>query len=123
MDAKNAKKATIAWSSATVTIYDGIKPALTSIQSKEAVPSLKLDVQAYPNPTTSSFTIKVLSNNRKDVISMTVTDVNGRVMEKRNNIIAGQTVQLGSAYRTGIYFVEVLQGENRKQVKLLKTVW
>jgi hypothetical protein len=131
LDTKNAKKATITRSSGTVTINDGIKPALTSIQSAtqavqpatEGVQSLAFDVRAYPNPSTSSFTIKVSSNNIKEVISMTVTDVNGRVVEKRSNLTAGQTVQLGSEYRPGIYFVEMLQGKARKQMKLLKIVY
>ena len=51
---------------------------------------------------------------------MIVTDVNGQVIEKRTNLTAGQTVQLGSAYSQGVYIVEILQGTNRKQVKLLK---
>jgi uncharacterized repeat protein (TIGR03803 family) len=130
LDAKNANKATTSRSSGTVTINDGIKPALTSIQSRgtvqpaeDAAQSLAFDARAYPNPSTSSFTIKVSTNNRKEVISMTVTDVNGKVIEKRNNLTAGQTLQIGSEYRPGIYFVEMLQGKARKQVKLLKAVY
>jgi hypothetical protein len=130
LDAKNAKRATITRSSGTVTIHDGTKPALAGIQSAreavqpdgEAAQSLALDVRAYPNPSTSSFTIKVSGSNGKELISMTVTDVNGRVVEKRNNLTAGQTVQLGSEYRQGIYLVEMLQGTNRKLVKLFKAL-
>jgi hypothetical protein len=76
----------------------------------------------YPNPSTSSFTLKVSSNDGKEAITMTVTDINGRVMERRNNLTAGQTVQLGSGYDQGIYIVVIWQGTNRRQVKLFKAL-
>jgi uncharacterized repeat protein (TIGR03803 family) len=128
LDAKNAKKATITKSSGTVTINDGIKPALTTTQpvtktAAEEVQPLAFDVRAYPNPSPSSFTIKVSSTKRNEVISMTVTDVNGRVIEIRSNHTAGQTVQIGSGYRTGIYFVEMRQGKARTQVKVVKMAY
>ncbi|MEJ7681703.1 MAG: T9SS type A sorting domain-containing protein [Segetibacter sp.] len=100
-----------------------LRSAAEAVQPKEGVQSLEFDARAYPNPTTSSFTIKVSGNNRKELISMTVTDVNGRVIEKRNNLTAGPTLQIGSGYRPGIYFLQMLQGKARTQVKLLKAVY
>jgi hypothetical protein len=48
--------------------------------------------------------------------------MNGRTVQVIQNLATGQTVQLGSEYRPGIYFVEMLQGNQRKQVKLLKAI-
>ena len=46
--------------------------------------------------------------------------MNGRTVELLWNVTAGQTLQLGSKYRPGMYIVEMVQGTNRKQLKLLK---
>ena len=43
-----------------------------------------LDVIAFPNPTTSNFTITVKGNSTNDKIIMQVTDVYGRLIETRN---------------------------------------
>ena len=53
-------------------------------------------------------------------MSIRVVDVLGKVVEVRNNIFAGETLQIGNNYRPGIYFVEVTQGNNKKQLKLIK---
>ena len=126
----DSKDATIIKNSAIVTIRSGTRPTLTSNYSAKAVQpagkavrSLALDAQAYPNPSTSSFNISMSNNNTKERIAMTVTDVNGRVIERRNNLTAGQTVQTGSQYRPGIYFVEMTQGKARVHLKLVKVMY
>jgi hypothetical protein len=47
-------------------------------------------------------------------------DINGRTIEVRNNLNVGQTLRLGGDYRPGIYIIEMIQGNNRKQLKLMK---
>jgi hypothetical protein len=49
-----------------------------------------------------------------------VLDVSGRTVRVIPNLAAGETVQLGSEYRPGIYFVEMVQGSNRTQIRLVK---
>jgi hypothetical protein len=51
---------------------------------------------------------------------MNVVDISGKVIEMRKNLVAGQTFQLGANYRPGMYFVELLQGDRRRIVKLVK---
>jgi hypothetical protein len=67
----------------------------------------KFDLKAYPNPTKDPMTLKVI-------------DLSGKVIEVRNNLVAGQTLQLGNNYRPGMYFVELIQGDKRRIVKLVK---
>ena len=78
------------------------------------------DVKASPNPSRSLFTLKVESDNIKEVLNVRVMDVSGKVIETRTNVLAGQTLQIGNNYRPGIYFIEVIQGLNKKQLKLIK---
>jgi hypothetical protein len=80
----------------------------------------KFDLKATPNPTTSRFNVKLESPNTKDPMTLKVIDLSGKVIEVRNNLVAGQTLQLGNNYRPGMYFVELIQGDKRRIVKLVK---
>jgi hypothetical protein len=86
----------------------------------QPVTTEELTATAYPNPSQSHFNLKLAGNNTTDAITVRVIDLNGRLVEVRNNIAAGQTIQLGNSYTSGTYFVEVLQRSNRKQLKLVK---
>ena len=83
-------------------------------------PTLHFDLKAYPNPTTSHFNVKLESSNITQPITLNVVDVSGKLIEVRKNLVAGQTFQLGANYRPGMYFVEMIQGDSRRIVKLVK---
>ena len=83
-------------------------------------PTKLFDLKAYPNPTTSHFNVKLESSNITQPITLNVVDVSGKLVEVRKNLVAGQTFQLGANYRPGMYFVEILQGDSRRIVKLVK---
>jgi hypothetical protein len=55
-----------------------------------------------------------------DKLTVTITDVLGRVVEKSTNVPANGTVQVGANLRPGIYFLEARQGDDRKLLKLMK---
>jgi hypothetical protein len=78
------------------------------------------NLKAYPNPSTSQFTVNVQSSNREEKIQVRVMDLNGRVVELFNNLSANQSLQIGANYRPGMYIVEMIQGNERKQLKLIK---
>jgi hypothetical protein len=73
-----------------------------------------------PNPSETYFTLLLQSSNLKEKITMRISDQNGRITEVKNDLQAGQSVQVGSTYRQGVYFVQVMQGDKRKVVRLLK---
>ena len=87
---------------------------------QEEVVATKFNMKAFPNPTTNHFNIQLQSDNMKEKINLRVSDLAGRTVELLWNISAGQTVQIGSKYRPGMYIVEMIQGNNRKQLKLIK---
>jgi hypothetical protein len=46
--------------------------------------------------------------------------MSGRTIQQFNNLSPNQSLQIGSNYRPGMYIVEMIQGDNRKQLKLIK---
>ena len=79
-----------------------------------------LSLRFAPNPSTTSFTLKVESSDKTLPLTLRIVDQYGRVVETRGKLSAGQNLQVGSSYRPGLYYAELLQGDNRQQVKLLK---
>ena len=116
-----ATEATITDGLGRVTISNG-SPTVIGKRSV-IVPELpgigSLSVNAFPNPTQKSFTI-IFSSNNKDEISLIVTDMSGRKIETRNNLRTEQAIRFGDNYQPGVYVVEIIQGANRKKVKLVK---
>lgn len=97
-------------STGTVAIAPGNNKALPYI----------LNLRIAPNPTTYLFTFKVESSNSKEPITLRVINSVGRVMDVKTNLVGGQIIQMGNNYNTGSYFVEIIQGKNSKQMKLIK---
>jgi hypothetical protein len=123
LDAKNAKKATITRSSGTVTINDGINPALTSIQiqskSNREIISESISITARPNPSSHQFTLRFNSAGKAPAI-LRVIDALGRVMETKTQVRPGTDIIVGMDYKPGIYFAVAIQGGKKVVVKLLK---
>lgn len=95
------------------------KKAKESIPSQKLLESRKLTVRVQPNPTAEHFTLSIHNENGIP-LSITVTDVLGRVIERKEGIPARSEVQLGTKYRAGVYFAEVIQGSQRVVVKMVK---
>jgi Bacterial Ig domain/Secretion system C-terminal sorting domain/PA14 domain/HYR domain len=79
----------------------------------------KLEISAAPNPSSGYFTLKTRSNSDEALVVI-LTDLSGRVVEKRTQVPANGTLQIGSKLLTGVYFVEVVQGTQRERLKLVK---
>lgn len=79
----------------------------------------ELEVKATPNPTNNNFNLNVRTNNLMDKITLQVTDMYGRIIETRN-VTANSIVRFGDQYRSGTYFVRIIQGKEHKEIKLVK---
>ena len=77
-------------------------------------------VKVIGNPSITTFRLQLQSNNMQEKFTVKVVDLNGRLIEVQQNLYAGQVIELGSKYTQGTYFAEVMQGTNRKVVKLIK---
>jgi hypothetical protein len=89
----------------------------TVAQPGEAVKGL--EIIATPNPSVAHFTLRTRSN-REEALVITLTDAMGRVVEKRTQVAANGTVQIGEKLLAGIYFLEVVQGSQTKRLKLIR---
>jgi hypothetical protein len=78
-----------------------------------------LHVTATPNPGNGRFTLLTRSNSDKPV-SVIVTDISGRVLERKSNVPANTPISVGDRFTKGIYFALVIQGEEQKRIKLVR---
>jgi hypothetical protein len=107
----------------TQTVISG---AITSSKAQKEINQvpltapIEMSVSAYPNPAQSQFNIKLQSSNTVDPISIVVYGVNGNVVEHKQNLKAGQSLVIGGLYRPGVYVLEMIQGKEHKQLKLVK---
>jgi hypothetical protein len=79
----------------------------------------KLTVKVMPNPTSYFFTLGMKSLSKENV-KLTVMDITGRVIERKTDIPANSTIQLGGKYHPGIYIAEFLQGNDKVTLRLIK---
>lgn len=112
---------------ATVTIKDGERNHTGSheiiVKGKNMLISHSnnaLVAFVYPNPSSNYFTLLVSSKNYHQQIQMIVSDANGRLIETRS-IRGYQMVRIGENYRNGIYFVQLIQNNEKVIVKLIKS--
>ena len=85
----------------------------------ELVGDGKLSLKVIPNPSSTAFNL-VLRSASKENINIRVIDVTGRIIEVKNGVRPNSTLQLGSKYYTGFYFAEIMQGQEKVVVRLLK---
>ncbi|MEO6539346.1 MAG: HYR domain-containing protein [Ferruginibacter sp.] len=76
-------------------------------------------VFAYPNPTTSDFSIQVTSKSNEPV-TVRLLDVTGVIKGVGMNNPKTNIIKVGADLPRGTYYAEVIQGTNRQMVKLIK---
>ncbi len=106
----------------SVTVTCPATPAATTFAMSSAagdVSSKGLQVSAFPNPSTTRFTLNITSGS-PEKIDVQVRDITGKVVERRSGLAPNQTIQIGSKLRTGVYFVELQQGAGRLHMKMVK---
>jgi len=93
-----------------------IKPTTTVPVNTETT----LEVAAMPNPTTSYFNLIVKGKNTNNVV-VRVTDSRGKPIEQHQQVTPGTALRLGDGWGAGVFIVEVIQGDKRKTIKIIKT--
>jgi hypothetical protein len=77
-------------------------------------------VKAYPNPTDDYFRIMVKSDDKNTVVTIRIVDGFGRTLQVFNNVAVDKAIQFGEKYPNGAYYAEVVQGNERKMIPLIK---
>jgi hypothetical protein len=88
-----------------------IKKVATCRIAPESATASKFSAKAYPNPSSSEFTIET---SAKGAMSVKVYDMQGRLVEKAD------TNRVGSKLAAGAYNVIVNQGANTKTLRVIK---
>jgi uncharacterized delta-60 repeat protein len=101
----------------TVTIMNG---GNTSVVEAEPLGDA-LVVRVSPSPSTNRFRFYSETGNKKP-LQIRIFDNLGRLVEARSNVMPNSTIYFGESLRAGIYYVEVLQGTERKHIKLIKSL-
>lgn len=78
-----------------------------------------LKVNAIPNPASDEFTIITQSSSAQKLI-IQVTDIQGRIIERRTGVLPNGTIYLGKHYRPGLYVMKIIQGDSMQTLKLIK---
>jgi uncharacterized lipoprotein YddW (UPF0748 family) len=78
-----------------------------------------LTVKAYPNPSPNQFYVLTLSTSQQPLTMKVISSI-GTTVEIRTGLAANGLFYLGGNYAPGIYYLEVIQGNNRQTIKLVK---
>ena len=78
----------------------------------------ELTAIVFPNPSRQSFTLQLRSDKFENV-HVKVMDLQGRILLNRSNVAQG-SLSFGDNYPGGIYIVEVIQGNRRELIRLVK---
>lgn len=97
-----------------------VKQTLQPSQGPAAASNGKLDVKVMPNPSSDYFSL-ALSGPADKPIMVNILDAYGRIVEHHQKIMPFTTIQVGDSLSPGTYFVELLQGTQRKTAKIVKT--
>lgn len=79
-----------------------------------------LSLSVLPNPSRNYFMLNIQTNNSAEKLNLQVIDVMGRVIEAKSNLAGNQLLRVGDKLKAGIYFVALRQGNEIKQLKLIK---
>jgi len=77
-----------------------------------------MNVNVFPNPTTSNFNVQVITAGN-EIIKVRVLDIQGRQI-KSITINPYETITIGAELKAGSYIIEVRQGKNIKTTRILK---
>ena len=87
--------------------------------SPERLANQKLEVSAVPNPSNTVFNLIIRGNN-KNPVRVRIIDLFGKLVEQYEKITANSILQVGHKLTGGSYFIEVMQGDQRKYLKIIK---
>jgi hypothetical protein len=109
--------ATVGCSANSMVSRSPVQEEEVTITEKEEVKSF--EVKAMPNPSSNYFTL-VLSGGDDSPVTIRVVDMSGRVMDQYQKLAPNTLLRIGEKWRNGIYIAEIIQGGQRKTIKLVK---
>lgn len=90
--------------------------------AKNAEPLASFDFAVYPNPNEGVFQVQVESPSNQD-LRFVITDLQGRVVELRNDFVVEGTTILQfdlARYASGVYFLEIVGAKEKQVARIIK---
>jgi uncharacterized delta-60 repeat protein len=78
----------------------------------------QLELVVWPNPSSTGFRL-MLTGTQPGLITLTVRDLLGRVVEQRK-VNSQEVIELGANYQRGLYSVSLIQGSNTLTKQVVK---
>jgi len=78
-----------------------------------------MKVKVFTNPSRNYFRLQTSSNSSKK-LTLQVYNQLGRLVETRSDFTANGIFQIGQFYSKGTYMAELVQGDERIVIKLVK---
>jgi PKD repeat protein len=94
----------------------------TSFKSAEAEsidPDIDVELTVYPNPSNSTFNF-LLQTSGKESVTLQLFDISGRMVQQYQSLPPGEMITVGEDLEYGLYFAVVIQGADKKFVKIAK---
>ena len=85
----------------------------------EEISESDFDIKVFPNPSSDDFTF-VINASTNNFFSINIFDLTGRIVESHENISANKEFKCGGNLIDGIYFAEIISGDKREILKLIK---
>lgn len=113
--------ATIDDDNGRITITESLltRTAPSQYSGKEISDKDHFDLRVSSNPTRTQFRLDIESKSG-ELATIQVSNVQGKIIQRIQAKHPFQPVYLGANYRPGVYFALLIQGNNRKTVKLVK---
>ena len=80
----------------------------------------RLEVKAYPNPSSHYFNVTAQGGSSSEPMILRVLDLSGRVLQVRTGVATNSTLQFGEDLAAGSYVLELIQGNNKVEQKVIK---
>jgi hypothetical protein len=77
------------------------------------------DVTVSPNPTTTDFKLQI-SSPKHELLTIKIFDITGTLQSEIKGKYSGSEIRVGRQLKSGTYFAEIIKGNERKVVKLIK---
>jgi hypothetical protein len=77
--------------------------------------TMEFKVVLYPNPSLANFELNIQSSST-EMLEVKITDSNGRLIKTLQSNVQ-EKIQFGKEWSSGLYFIEVSQGSQRKLIK------
>lgn len=97
----------------------GMARGIASAGGETTITEDIFDASVSPNPSNSHFVIRTQSSDEA-LLYIRIVDVWGRVVQELPRVTPNTVVEAGAQLAAGSYFAEVVQGERRKTIKLIK---